>query len=148
MFPHTGDLDDPLVIVRPEDRPWGLLVHSLGWIPVWGFVFNSAIWLYYKNRSREMVFHVQQAIQYQILVLIPVITWILCSILTRIIQVLSPGIGEALQTLNTLFLSLAITLLAVVAIYGGGMVYAGRPFLYPVIGRRVLEGSIRKFTER
>ncbi len=143
-----SDLDESLVVVRSEDRPWGFLVHALGWVPIWGFVFNSAIWLYYKNRSREMVFHVQQAIQYQIIVLMPVIAWIVCSILTNIIGILSPTLGEVLQVLNTFLLSVAITVLAAVAIYGGAMVYAGRAFLYPVVGRRVLEGSIRKFSER
>ncbi len=148
MILHTGDLDESLVVVRSEDRPWGFLVHALGWVPIWGFVFNAAVWLYYKNRSREMVFHVQQAVQYQIIVLMPVIAWIVCSILTNIIGILSPTLGGVLQVLNTFLLSLAITVLAAVALYGGALVYAGKPFLYPVLGRRVLEGSIRKFSER
>ncbi len=148
MILHTGDLDESLVVVRSEDRPWGFLVHALGWVPIWGFVFNAAVWLYYKNRSREMVFHVQQAVQYQIIVLMPVIAWIVCSILTNIIGILSPTLGGVLQVLNTFLLNLAITVLAAVALYGGALVYAGKPFLYPVLGRRVLEGSIRKFSER
>lgn len=147
MLSQFRDNDESLVVVRPDERPWGFLVHAIGWIPVWGFVFNAAIWLYFKNRSREMVFHVQQCIQYQIVVLIPVITWVICSILTQIIGNLSGPIGMLLQTINTFILSAVLTLLGCVALYGAGMVYVGKGFLYPVLGRRVLEGTIRKFTE-
>ncbi len=147
MLSRYRDLDESLVVVRPEERPWGFLVHALGWIPVWGFVFNAAIWLYFKNRSREMVFHVQQAIQFQIVILIPVLTWIICSIFTAIIGNLSEPLGGLLQTINTFFLSVALTAGGFLAVFGGAMVYSGKGFLYPVIGRRVLEGSLRKYTE-
>lgn len=139
--------DETLAILRPEDRPWGLLVHVLGWIPVWGFVFNAAIWLHFKNRSREMVFHIQQSIQYQIFVLMPVLAWIVVSILTSIVGNLHEGAGSFLQTANTFLLSLTMTAAGLLAIYGGAMVYMGRGFLYPVIGPRVLEGTLRKYTE-
>ena len=147
MESEYREIDESLIIVRPDERPWGLLVHAIGWIPVWGFVFNAAIWLYFKNRSREMIFHVQQAIQYQIVVLIPVLTWIVCSILTAIVANLSESLGTLLQSINTFLLSAVLTVLGCLALYGAGMVYIGKPFLYPVIGRRVLEGSTRKSTE-
>jgi hypothetical protein len=80
-------------------------------------------------------------------VLIPLLAWIVCSIVTQLISGLSLPIGDLLQTINTFLLSAVLTILGCVAIYGGGMVYIGKGFLYPVIGRRVLEGTIRKQSE-
>ncbi len=147
MLTRSKNIDDSLVAVRPEDRPWGLALHAIGWIPVWGFVFTAMVWLHFKNRSREMIFHVQQVIQYQIIVLIPLVVWVISSILISLIGTLSPSIGGVLQTINTFILSLVLTASACLAIYGGVRVYLGKSFLYPVIGHRVLEGSINKFTE-
>ena len=139
--------DESLAIVRSEERPWGFLVHALGWIPVWGFVLNSLLWLYFKNRSREMIFHVQQAIQFQIYVLVPVLVWIICSIFIVLIGNISQELSELLQTLNNFLLIAVLTCCACLGVAGGALVYAGKPFLYPVFGRRVLEGSIRKIME-
>lgn len=144
---RPASVDDSIVIVRPEDRPAAFLVHGLGWIPVWGFVLNTMLWLYYKNRSRELIFHIQQAVQYHIVVLMPVLAWIVGSMFAAVLGKLSPGMGGAVQTANTLLLSATITILAAVGIGGGLACLSGKPFLYPAIGRRVLQGSIRKLTE-
>lgn len=136
-----------LIIVRPEERPWGLLVHALGWIPVWGFVLNSLLWLYFKNRSREMIFHIQQAIQFQIFILLAMLVWIVGSIFAGIVENLSLTVGNFFQTLNTFILVCVLTVSALVAFWGGAMVYSGKAFLYPVFGRRVLEGSRKKISE-
>ena len=138
---------ESLVIVRPEERPWGFIVHAVAWVPIWGFVINAAVWLYFKNRSREMVFHIQQAMQFQIVALIPLIAWSLFAILANIAANLSPRVGGLLHDVNGFFLSAFLTLCAMVAIGGGASVYLGRPFLYPFFGQRVLEGSIRKMQE-
>ncbi len=147
MASQTPHFDESIAIVRPEERPWGALIHALGWIPVWGFIINSSIWLYFKNRSRELVFHIQQAIQFQIYVLIPLITWILCSIMIRFIGALSPGLGETLQMVNTFLFILCTTIAGCIGLAGATMVYLGKGFFYPLIGRRVLEGSIKKYSQ-
>ncbi|MCC6546298.1 DUF4870 domain-containing protein [Candidatus Sumerlaeota bacterium] len=147
MLTRSRQIDDSLLIVRPEDRLWGLALHALCWIPVWGFISCAIIWLCFKNRSREMIFQVQQAVQFQIVVLLPMVVWIFCGIVIRITSILSPWLGRILEVANNFLLSVVITGCAAVAVAGAAMVYLGRPFLYPVIGRRVLEASIRKFTE-
>lgn len=139
--------DNYLALVRPEERPWGFMVHAFGWIPVWGFVLNCVFWLFFKNRSRQMVFHIQQAIQYHIYLLLPLLAWIVCSIFLNILGNLNAGLGAFLQAVNNFLLTTVLTVFAGLAIWGGGLVYAGRPFLYPLFGRRVLEGSIRKISE-
>lgn len=147
MQTRIANLNDSLVIVREDDRAWGFLVHALGWIPIWGFIFNATCWLYFKNRSREMVFHIQQAIQFHIVVLMPLLAWIFITVLTRLLHQLNADIAEVAQTTNSFFLSTALTVCGATAAIGGALVYSGRGFLYPVIGRRVLEGTIRKYTE-
>ncbi|HMZ51200.1 MAG TPA: DUF4870 domain-containing protein [Candidatus Sumerlaeota bacterium] len=147
MLTRSRQIDDSLLIVRPEDRIWGLALHALCWIPVWGFICCAIIWLHFKNRSREMIFQVQQAVQFQIVVLVPMIVWIFCGIVIRITSIFSPWLGKVLEVGNNFLLSLIITISAAVAVAGAAMVYLGRPFLYPVIGKRVLEASIQKFTE-
>ena len=146
MLSRTAS-DNYLALVRPEERPWGFMVHGLGWIPVWGFVLNCVLWLFFKNRSRQMVFHIQQAIQFHIYLLLPVLAWIVVSIFLNILGNLNAGLAGGLHLINNTLLSIVLTFCAGLAIWGGGMVYAGRPFLYPLFGRQVLEGSIRKISE-
>ena len=147
MLAPSRSIDESITAVREEDRPWAAMVHALGAIPVWGFVFNAIVWMYYRNRSREMIFQVQQAIQYHFFVLLPVLTWVVCSLLAKIITGLSPALGGFFQVLNNILLSICLTGTTGLALYGACLVYIGRPFLYPLIGRRVLEGTIRKFSE-
>ena len=147
MSVRPAHYDDSLVIVREEDRPWACLAHLLGWVPIWGFLLNLVIWLGFKNRSREVVFHVQQAVQYQIFSLIVVVLWVMVALLGGVLGRLSPATGELITVLNNFLLSLALTAMAGIGVVGGGLVYAGRPFVYPLFGRRVLEGSIRKIKE-
>lgn len=138
---------ESLVVLRPEERIWGFIVHAVAWIPVWGFVINAMVWLYYKNRSREMVFHVQQAIQFQIFVLIPLIVWAVASVFFSILAALSPFLAWLLQSINSFLLSVFLTAAAALGLWGAISVYLGKPFLYPFFGRQVLEGSIRKISE-
>lgn len=147
MLARPSELEESLIVLRPEDRVWGFFLHLLGWIPVWGFVLCAAVWLLFKNRSREMIFHVQQTIQFQIVVLVPMVVWIVASLLIALIGTLSPGFGNFLAVLNNFILSAVLTACAGVAVWGAVFVYLGKPFLYPFIGRRVLEGSISKLRE-
>lgn len=140
-------IDDDLAIVRPEERVWAAVVHAFGWIPVWGFVLNALFWLYFKSRSREMVFHIQQAIQYQIYVLLPVIAYSVVHIVGGVIANLNETVGGSLQMINGFLLLAALTAMAAHAIQGAVTVLVGRPFYYAVFGRKVLEGSIKKIQE-
>jgi uncharacterized Tic20 family protein len=147
MLKPYREIDQSLLVVRPEERPWGFLVHALGWVPVWGFIFSTAVWLYFKNRSREMVFHVQQAIQFQIFILIPILAWIVLSIGARIVGSLNMEAGEVFNNVNLIFVTTCLTLSGLTGVIGGLLVYAGKGFLYPLFGRRVLEGTIKKLSE-
>lgn len=147
MLVRPRHFDESITVVRHEERPWGFLVHALGCVPIWGFVVNCAFWLHYRTRSREMVFHIQQAIQYHIFLLLPVLAWNLVGVCTGVVGQLSPGIAELIDVVTTFALIAFLTASTALALYGGAMVYAGRPFLYPGIGRRVLMGTLNKLME-
>jgi len=147
MLTRLAKSHSDLPVVRYEERPWGAAVHWMGWIPIWGFFFNSVIWLYFKNRSREIIFHVQQAVQLQIVALMPLIGWIIATIFIRLIGTLNEALGRWLQNVADVLLFAMLALIAVSAIYGGILVYIGKPFLYPIIGKKVLEASLRKMSE-
>lgn len=136
-----------LAVLRDEERPWGALVHGTSWIPVWGFFVAVLMYLLFRNRSREMVFHVQQALQFQIYVLLPVVLWIIFSIFINIFRTLSRQAGTLMADINDWWLTVVIALAAVISLVGASTVYLGRPFFYPLFGRRVWEGSIRKISE-
>lgn len=146
MLARPRHIDHSLLVPRYEERPWGFLVHAVGAIPIWGFVFNAAVWLYFRHRSREMVFHVQQAVQFHIIILIPILLWNIIGVFTAVIAELSPSVALVLETFSTFLLVAFLSLAAAVALFGGLLVYMGRPFLYPIIGKKVLEGTLAKLT--
>ena len=140
-------VDESLVIVRPEERPWGFLAHAMGCIPIWGFVFNIGLWMFFRHRSREMIFHIQQVIQFHIILLLPIFAWNLLGVIGLVLAQLSPSLAAGLGVACNFLLICFLTLTTAVALIGGGLVYVGRPFFYPGIGRRVLAGSINKLME-
>lgn len=147
MLARPRNFDQSLLVPRYEERPWGFLVHAMGAIPIWGFVFNAAVWLYFRHRSRELVFHVQQAVQFHIVILLPILLWNIIGVFASVISELHLPVATALQTFTTFLLIAFLSLAAAVALYGGLLVYIGRPFLYPGIGRKVLEGTLAKLSE-
>lgn len=147
MFISARKYDSSLSVLRYEERPWGFLVHALGVVPIWGFIFMSCVWLYYRHRSREMVFHVQQAVQFHIFILLPVLGWVMSGIIASIVYQLSPMLAGLLETVALFLILTFLALMAAVALFGGVLTYMGRPFLYPVIGARVLSGTLAKLKE-
>lgn len=148
MFLSTDKPSHTLSILRYEERPWGFLVHALGVIPIWGFLFSAAVWLYFRHRSREMVFHVQQAVQFHIFILLPILAWIIVGIFSSVVYQLSPMIAGLMDTLALFALAGFLAVMAAIALVGGFLTYLGRPFLYPLIGERVLKGTMAKLKEQ
>jgi uncharacterized Tic20 family protein len=147
LISRSVPTQEGLVAVRWEERPMAAVLHLLGWIPVWGFVVAALFWLFYRQRSRQLVFHVQQVVQLQILVLLPLLAWCVATIFARVLGLISVTAATGLQWALDFGASSALTVAAALAIWGAVEVYRGRPFLYPFFGRRVLEASIRKLTE-
>lgn len=129
--------------MREDERLWASLAHLVAAIPLWGVVGDTAIWLYFKERSRDVVFHAQQAIFFQAGVLAIGLVWVLVGMLQKIISVISAGVGSLVATANNFFLIVFLILYACVCLFGAYKTWSGGTFLYPVIGARMAEGFRR-----
>ncbi|MBI1292321.1 DUF4870 domain-containing protein [bacterium] len=136
-----------LTSVRWEERPWLAMLHALGWIPIWGFILGTLFWLFFRQRSRQAIFHIQQVIQFQILLLLPMLGWCVLTILARVLGGILPMLGSALQRGLDFSAIAVLTMAAVLGLWAACEVYMGRRWLYPLFGQRVLQASIRKLTE-
>jgi uncharacterized Tic20 family protein len=132
------------VIVREEERGFAAAAHLLTAIPLWGLVFLAALWIYFKERSREVVFHIQQAMMFQAAILVALLVWVFASLVTLPINVLSPGLAELISRANLFLLASCYAVYVAVCLAGTVLTMLGRPFVYPVVGNRVLEGNLTK----
>lgn len=132
--------------VRPEERGFAAAAHfPLGAIPLWGFVFLALMWVYFKERSREVVFHIQQAMLFQMAQLAAWFLWVVVGVVLKPVEAISPRIADLLSSANLVFLILFLVPYFLLCLAGAVSVYIGRPFMYPIIGPRVLAGSVSKF---
>ncbi len=137
-------LDHAQVSVREEERGFAAAAHLVGAIPLWGFVFLAVIWLWFKERSREIVFHVQQAMVFQMVFLTLGFFALVVQLLNLPIGVLHQGLAEFISRVNMFFLIACYTVYASICIWAAAATFLGKPFLYPVVGKKVLEGSLTK----
>jgi len=139
--------DQSFVAVRPEERGFAASAHLMAAIPLWGLVFLGLLWIFFKERSREVVFHVQQAMIFQMTFLAVAVFALTVYLIALPVGVLHEGLANFISHINTFFLISVYTLFAGTCLVGVGMVMTGRVFLYPVIGRRILEGTQSKLEE-
>lgn len=133
-----------LSILREEERPFGAIAHLATAVPIWGLVFNVGLWLYFRQRSREMIFHLQQAMFFHGVLMIVAIAWVGLQTVGWVIHYLAPRLGDAVLNTNLFILMLAYTAYVGVCVWGALQSYLGNGFFYPLIGRRLHEGSLRK----
>lgn len=139
--------DEAKVVVREDERGFAAACHLLAAVPLWGIVFLAGIWIYFKERSREVVFHVQQAMMFQMVLLAVGVFALVVQMIALPMNVLHSGLSNLITTLNTFFLITVYTAYVCVCLWGVVQTMMGRPFLYPLIGRRVLEGNLTKSQE-
>jgi hypothetical protein len=139
-------MDRDVTILRPEERPWGALAHAFGLLPVWCLFFNIAMLIYFKDSSRRLAIHFQQSLMAHGVFLVLGAAWVVMQILSALTGAVAPRVGAALGTLNIVILGAGYSAYALVALYGAWRTFSGQPFLYPVIGQRVLAGAISKPT--
>jgi uncharacterized Tic20 family protein len=129
--------------MRDDERFFAAISHAAVIIPFWGIVLAAGIWMYFKERSREVVFHAQQAIFFQVGALAFFLLAIVAKIFEGIVRLISDPLANAISTLNLFFLSLGFVAYAAVCLYGAYRTWTGAPFLYPIIGKRMAEGFHR-----
>lgn len=133
-----------LAVVREEERGFAAAAHLMAIVPLWGVVFLAGLWLYFRESSREVVFHVQQALVYQMMMLAAFCVWLIVELALMPVRVLAPWLADRAGEVNLTLLGVVLALYAVGCLVGCVQTYRGQAFLYPVIGRRVLRGAARK----
>lgn len=136
--------DVRLAVVREEERGFAAAAHLMAMVPLWGVIFLGGLWLYFRESSREVVFHVQQALVYHMLMLAAFCVWLIVELALMPVQVLSPWLAERSKEANLTLLGVVLAIYLLGALVGCVQTYRGAVFLYPVIGRRVLRGAARK----
>jgi len=139
-------IDESIVIVREDERGFAAAAHfPLGAIPLWGVVFIAMLWIYFKERSREVVFHLQQIFFFQLVQLGAWFVWLAIGLVLKPVRLINEGVADFLSQANFFFLAVFLAAYAAICVYGAALVFLGRPFLYPIVGRRVLEGALGKY---
>lgn len=137
-------MDRDLTVLREEERPWGALTHVFAAVPLWGMLLNFGLWLHFRERSRLMLFHVQQALVFQMLALLLAFPWFLLQLLGRVVQSLAPRLGQFLLNTNSVLAMAVITVYVLVCLWGAIRVWATGRFYYPFIGQGIYRGALNK----
>jgi len=124
--------------LKAHERWMGMLSHLLGVIPLWGVIFDTVIWLYYRLSSRPIVFQAQQALIFQLLSLVLVLFALLAILAGRLVMIaynlpIYPTMAQIEMIAIVAYCVYSLCcLIAVMRVSGGHF------FLYPFLGRRLL----------
>lgn len=128
-------------VPREDERGFAAAGHLLGAIPLWGFFFLALIWVYFKERSRQVVFQIQQAMLFQMVFLAVAVFALAIYLLLMPVHVLNAGLADFLYKANTFLLVSIYIVYACVCVAAMAFTLIGKPFLYPMVGRRILESG-------
>lgn len=130
-------------VVRPEERGFAATAHLITMIPFWGYLFLILLYLHFREKSREVVFHVQQAMAFMFVGLCVLLFYLFASLIIKLIKTLDPEVAVILFKINFGFLLAVYAIYCLVCLYAIVAVYLGRPFLYPLVGKKLLNGFKR-----
>ncbi len=123
--------------MRQEERTIAALIHVFIILPLWGILFVGIIWLNFKEKSREVVFHALQAIFFQCILLIIFVVYLIFCIFCNLIKVFNLQLAELLIGGNRLILIVSILVYISICLYGATRILLGKDFNYPFVGKKV-----------
>ncbi len=115
--------------MRADERGVAAASHLVNIVPFWGFILLLAIWLYFKERSRKVVFHVRQALVLQIGLLCFGVFALFFSILFRVVAVIHKDMGMFLSQANVLLAAAVYTVYALVCVWAAVTTLRGRSLM-------------------
>lgn len=127
--------------MKHEERSMAALAHLVVIIPLWGILFAGIIWLYFKEKSKAVVFHAQQAIFFQVILLIIIVVALVFQLFCSIIAVINSPLAAILNAGNWVLTIVCMVVYAAACLYAAWSVLEGRDFEYPFIGRQLREGA-------
>jgi uncharacterized Tic20 family protein len=127
--------------MKHEERSMAALAHLAAIIPLWGILFAGIIWLQFKEKSKHVVFHAQQAIFFQVILLIVIIVALVFRLFCSIIAVVNSSLASILNAGNLFLLIVCLILYGAACLYAAWSVLEGRAFEYPFIGKQLRESE-------
>ncbi|MGF1573102.1 MAG: DUF4870 domain-containing protein [Sumerlaeia bacterium] len=130
-------------VVRPEERGFAATAHLITMIPLWGYLFLILLYLHFREKSREVVFHIQQAMAFMFVSLCVFLFYLFASLIIKLIKTLDANVAIILDKINLGFLIAVYSVYCIICIYAIISVYMGKPFIYPLVGKKLLRGFKR-----
>jgi len=121
--------------MRHIERTVACLGHLAGLVPIWGLLIMALMLWRFRERSRAVTFHVQQAIFFHVAMLFVLTGPLLVYGVGRLVGVLRPETGVLLETAGVWLLTIAFMTNAVIVLWAANETIDGRPFNYPIFGR-------------
>ena len=137
--PHrTGPL-----LMKSAERNAAAMVYLFAMIPLWGLLFDLAIWLIYRQTNRKVVFHSQQAIVLHALLLLVFICFSFMLVLVNILRAVNPSIAELLAQINQYILIICggAYLLSCCGAIAALLFFHNDDFAFPIIGQQLRNGK-------
>ena len=128
--------------MKHEERSMAALAHLVVIIPLWGILVAGIIWLYFKEKSKAVVFHAQQAIFFQVILLIVIVVALVFRLFCSIIAVINRPLAAILNAGNIVLLVVCVVVYAAACLYAAWSVLEGRDFEYPFIGKQLRESAV------
>ena len=123
--------------MKQEERAIAALVHLIIIIPLWGILFAGVVWMLYKERNREVVFHAVQAIFFQSFFLLIFLIYLIFRLFSYLVMVIDQKIAASMTWGNNHLLFVCGVAYVAMCIFGALRIALGSDFRYPVIGRKV-----------
>lgn len=128
--------------MKQEERSMAALAHLVVIIPLWGILFAGIIWLYFKEKSKAVVFHAQQAIFFQVMLLIVIVIALIFQLFCSIIAVINSPLSAILNAGNWVLTIVCMIVYVAACLYAAWSVLEGRDFEYPFIGKQLRESAV------
>lgn len=135
------------IIVRREERGFAATAHLVNMIPLWGYLFLIMLYFYFREKSREVTFHVKQAMSFTFIFHMVLMFYLFAEVMFRLISILNSELALILQSLNWGIFIGAFGIHCIICLYGIIMVYKGSAFYYPIVGRKVFKSHQRLWVE-
>ncbi len=123
--------------MKQEERTVAALVHLFIILPLWGILFAGIVWLNFKERSREVVFHSLQAIFFQCVILIIFLIYLVFRLFCKLIEVFNQNLADLFIMGNRVLLMVCGLIYIILCIYAAVRVILGKDFKYPYVGRKL-----------
>lgn len=131
------------ILVRREERGFAAAAHLLATVPFWGVLFLFCLMLYFRQRSREVIFHIQQALGFATLLYVCFLIYLIIEVILKLFMKILELQEVDLSTYNTYLIISVFSIYSIICLVGMMSVFLNRSFLYPIVGKYFMEGYLR-----